>query len=300
VTLKQLRVLSAVLKTGSMTGAARELNVTPPAITLQMQLLEQFTGLPLIERAEDGTAPTAAGEKVLRTAQRIEALLGDCDQELGLLKGLKGGRVAVAVVSTAKYFAPHALASFREGYPDIDLRLMVGNRQETINCLRNLDADIAIMGRPPEELSLQREAIGNHPHIIIASPKHALSSRNRLCVHDLARENLLVREIGSGTRTLMERFFAENNFHPNVGMEIGSNETIKQAVMAGLGIAFISAHTVAAEVTAGRISMLAVEGLPLMRQWFVVRLRDKRLLPAGEALWHFLSKEGEKFLPATA
>ncbi|MDX2263983.1 MAG: LysR family transcriptional regulator [Hyphomicrobiales bacterium] len=297
ITLKQLRALAAVIKSGSMTGAARELNVTPPAITIQMQLLEAAIGMSLIERAGDGPLATQAGEKVLLAAQRIEAALADCEQELALLKGLKGGKVFVGVVSTAKYFAPRALAAFQKAHPLIEVRLSVGNRGDTIRALQNFSIDVAIMGRPPESMDVQREIIGPHPHIIVAPPEHPLIKKKRLTGKELGSETFLMREEGSGTRALTEKFFRDMDFKPRIGMEIGSNETIKQAVMAGLGISFISAHTVAAELASGRLIQLNVEGLPLMREWYAVRRADKRLLPAADAMWTFLASEGANFLP---
>ena len=299
VTLKHLRVLSAVTKMGSMAGAARRLNVTPPAITVQIQQLEQSVGLPLVERIGDKTTPTEAGQIMLRTAHRIEALLAECAGEIAQLKGVEGGRVSVGVVSTAKYFAPKALAAFRQKHPGVDVRLAVGNRQETIRALRDLELDLAIMGRPPENLDLESTVLGGHPHIIVAPAGHALTGR-KLTIADLAQETFFVRESGSGTRLLMERMFEQAGFNPIVGMEIGSNETIKQAVIAGLGIAFISAHTVAIEIADGRLTMLDVAGLPIVRDWFAVRLSDKAVMPAGQAMWSFLSAEGKEFLPQPA
>ncbi|MBI4723883.1 MAG: LysR family transcriptional regulator, partial [Rhodomicrobium sp.] len=175
LTLRQLRVLSAVTKTGSMAGAARQLNVTPPAITVQVQQLEQSAGLPLVERLGEGTTPTPAGEVILKTARRIEAILAECDQDSAQIKGIKGGRVSAGVVSTAKYFAPRALSAFTHQHPGVDLRLMVRNRQETIAALQDLTLDLAIMGRPPENLDLESAVLGVHPHIIIAPGNHPLA-----------------------------------------------------------------------------------------------------------------------------
>jgi LysR family transcriptional regulator for metE and metH len=297
VTLKQLRALAAVMKTGSMTGAARDLNVTPPAITIQMQLLEQAIGMPLIERASDGPVATNAGQLVLMAAQRIEAALADCEQELGMLKGLKGGKVSVGIVSTAKYFAPRAVAVFQRQHPGVEVRLAVGNREEIIRQLQSFSIDLAIMGRPPETMDVERVVIGDHPHYIIAAPDHPLAGRKKLLAEHLSEETFLVREAGSGTRLLMQRFLAETGFTPKIGMELGSNETIKQAVIAGMGLSFISGHTVAAEISDGRLVTLPVEGLPLVRQWYAVRRADKRMLPAAETMWLFLGSEGKSFLP---
>ncbi len=299
VTLRQFRILSAVIKTGSMAGAARQLNVTPPAITVQMQQLEGTAGLPIVERLGEGSVPTAAGEILLKTAHRIEAILAECDAEIAQLKGVKRGRVSVGVVSTAKYFAPRALAAFKQGHPEVELRLAVYNRRETIAALSDLSLDIAIMGRPPENLDLEAVALGDHPHIVVASGGHRLA-RSPITLASLANETFFIREPGSGTRMLMESLFREAGFTPTIGMEIGSNETIKQAVIAGLGIAFISAHTVACELADGRLSELKIEGLPIVRKWHAVRLREKTVMPAGEAMWRFLAAEGHLFLPQPA
>jgi LysR family transcriptional regulator, low CO2-responsive transcriptional regulator len=296
VTLRQLRILTAVTKTGSMAGAARQLHVTPPAITVQMQQLEETVGLPLIERLGEGTTPTGAGDILLRAAHRIEALLAECDQEIGQLKGIKGGRVTAGVVSTAKYFAPKALAAFKQQHPGVDLHLSVYNRQETIAALRDLALDMAIMGRPPEHLDLESAELGDHPHIVVAPRDHPLAGKP-VSIEGLAGETFFIREPGSGTRQLMEKLFLDRGFTPNIGMEIGSNETLKQAVIAGLGISFISAHTVAVELADGRLTELKVEGLPVVRKWYVVRLREKAVMPAAEAMWRFLVTEGHTFLP---
>jgi LysR family transcriptional regulator, low CO2-responsive transcriptional regulator len=296
LTLRQLRILSAVAKTGSMAGAGRQLHITPSAITIKMQELQEMAGLPLVKRIGERTIPTKAGEVLLRAAHRIEALLAECDHEIRQLKGIKGGRVAAGFVSSASYFALKALAAFRRHHPEVELRLAVGNRQETITALRGLALDLALIGRPPENLDLESVLLGDHPHIIVAPGGHPLAGKD-VTIQGLANETFFIRERGSGTRLLMEGLFQEAGFTPNAGMETGSNETIKQAVSAGLGIAFISAHTVACEIADGRLTALKVEGLPVVHKWYVVRLREKSVMPAAEAMWRFLASEGHLFLP---
>jgi len=296
-TLKQLRALTAVVRQGTFSAAAEALSVTPPAVTVQMKALEELAGLPLVERTREGLRPTDAGRVLLETASRIEAALEECGEALDALHGVVGGRVSVGVISTAKYFAPRALAVFSRGHPNIEMRLSVGNRGETVAALRDFQLDFAVMGRPPEEFKVSNQEIGAHPHIVIAPPDHPMVSRRRIALAKLADETFLLREEGSGTRTLMQRIFAKQDLSPNLGMEIGSNETIKQAVIAGLGIALISAHTVAAELGDGRLAKLDIVGLPVVRKWYVVRRREKTLLPAAQALWDFLVEEGARFLP---
>jgi DNA-binding transcriptional LysR family regulator len=297
VSLKQLRVVAAVAKTGKVLAAAEILGVTPPAVTLQLRLLEQSLGVPLFERSRDGMKLTSAGGHLMESILRIEAELASCAEGFNVMRGLKGGSVSIGVVSTAKYFAPAALGAFKRKHPDVELRLFVANREDTIRALAALELDIAIMGRGPENLDVRAGLLGDHPHIIVAPPDHGLAHKPRVNITDLSDETFLMREQGSGTRMLMERLFAEAGVVPHVAMEISSNETIKQAVMAGLGIAFISAHTVAAEIEMKRLVMLDVAGLPMLRQWWVVHNREKRLMPAPEALWTFLEREGRRFLP---
>jgi LysR family transcriptional regulator, low CO2-responsive transcriptional regulator len=254
--------------------------------------------LPLLQRTPAGMAPTDAGRALLLLSDRIEKALADCGQALDMLAGLSGGRVAIGAVSTAKYFAPFAMAAFSKRYPMIDLKLTIGNREEVMQALRDFSLDVAITGRPPPDLELEKRLIGDHPHLVVAPAGHPLAGGRPVAVSDLSRETFLIREPGSGTRALMEGLFQNAGVRPTIGMEISSNETIKQAVMAGLGIAFISLHTVASELKDGRLVVLPIEGLPIMRQWFVVRRADKVLLPPAQALMDFLGDEARHFLPA--
>jgi DNA-binding transcriptional LysR family regulator len=297
VTVKQLRLLAATARGGSFAAAAEACHVTPPAVTMQMHQLEAEIGLPLFERDGRGLRLTAAGKEVLGAAERVDAVLADCAAGLAELKSLAGGRVAVGVVSTAKYFAPQMLAAFARTHPGIDIELLIGNREETLAAFRDGRFDVAVMGRPPEGIEVESTLIGDHPQVIIAPPDHPLAKRRAIAAKDIAGETLLMRETGSGTRLLAERFLAKHHIKPRIGMEIGSNETIKQAVIAGLGIAFISAHTIASEVEDGRLVILDVAGLPEIRHWFVVRPATKRLMPAAGALRDFLVAEGRRFLP---
>lgn len=297
VTLKQLRVVAAIAKTGKITAAANDLGVTPPAVALQLKLLEDNVGLALFDRSHTGLRPTDAGVLVMEIESRIAATLDDCDNSLRQLKGLGRGRISVALVSTSKYFAPRALAAFARANPSIEFELLVGNRDETIKALTEFRADIAIMGRPPTRFKLEQQVIGDHPHVIIARPDHPLVGRKHLTLRSLMDDVFLLREAGSGTRILADKLFAKADVEPRVGMECGSNETIKQAVMAGLGFALISAHTIAAELADGRLAVLSVRGLPIIRKWYVLHMKTKRLLPASRALWTFLTTDGAHFLP---
>ncbi len=298
LTLKQLRALSAIGRTRKIVSAAKELNLTPPAVTLQLQQLEEETGFRLFDRASDGLRPTDAGQAMLDTAAQVWALIAACEDRLAALKGVSAGRVSVGVVSTAKYFAPNLVAAFAKAHPGVELRLRVGNRDDIILALREFQIDVAIMGTGPRDLPVEASLIGDHPLLIIAPPDHPLAGERRIPKARMTDEVFLTREEGSGTRTSMEVYLdGLPRRSGTLRIEMGSNETIKQAVMAGLGIAFISAHTVAAEIESGRLVSLDVEGLPVRRQWFVVRRADKAMMPAVEAFAAFLSKEGGRFLP---
>ncbi len=300
VTLKQLRLVSAAARGGSFAAAAQSCNVTAPAVTMQMQLLEAEIGLPIFERNGRALALTDAGREILNSANAIESAIEDCAAGLAKIKAIKGGRVTVGVVSTAKYFAPRMLAAFGRKYPGIDLELVVGNREETMADFVAGRFDVAVTGRPPDGIEVESALIGDHPHVLIAPVDHPLARRRAIDPKLIANETILVREPGSGTRQLTERFLARAGVKPKIGMEIGSNETIKQAVIAGLGIAFISAHTIEAEIEDGRLAMLDVVGLPEMRKWYVVRPAAKRLMPAAAALRNFLVSEGHASLPKIA
>lgn len=297
-TLRQLRAFAAMVRTGSVTRAANTLGVTPPAVTMQVQQLQDLVDLPLIERRGSEMSVTDAGRELVATVERIEAALADCAAVLADLAGADRGTVSIGVVSTAKYFAPRALAAFRLRHPGVKLRLSVGNRAEILKGLEHFAIDVAIMGRPPVELDVEAEVIGDHPHVVIAPPSHGLASRVDIAPRLLAAETFLVREPGSGTRSLMERFFSRTQIEPLIGMQIDSNETIKQAVIAGLGIAFLSGHTVGAELADGRLVALDVKGLPVIRQWHVVHLGQRRPIPAVRALIDFMIEQGGQFLPA--
>jgi molybdate transport repressor ModE-like protein len=299
VSIRQLRALAALSANGSITAAAAKLHLTQPAVTLQLRNLQALAGLPLVQRTGDGMLLTDAGREVLALSERIEAALAACATSLEMMAGKTGGRISIGAVSTAKYFVPFAISGFSRLHPEIEIKLTIGNRQEIGAALRGYDLDIAIMGRPPVDIEMDVHLIGDHPHVIIAPTGHRLARKPRLALTDLAGETFLTREPGSGTRGLMEQLFETAGVRPVIGMEMSSNETIKQAVIAGLGIAFISAHTVATELDERRLTMLDVVGLPIIRQWFVVNRKDKVLLPPAQAMRQFLGAQGAQFLPRT-
>jgi DNA-binding transcriptional LysR family regulator len=278
--------------------AANQLGLTGPAVTLQLKQLEEEVGLRLFDRTPNGMRPTAAGTAALEAAHVIQERLRVLEDEITAFKSGKRGTLKLGAVSTAKYFTPRLIAAFRKSHPDIDIELFIGNRAETIDALRHQTIDIALMGRPPRDVEVEAFLFGDHPLVIVAPPDHPLAKKRDISKEEIAAEKFLVREPGSGTRSSLEVFFADiPGKIDNLGTEMGSNETIKQAVMAGLGVAFISAHTIEQELQMGRLVILDVVGMPIRRQWFSVSRADRTPSPAMRVFQDFLYREGARYLP---
>ncbi|MDS4014475.1 MAG: LysR family transcriptional regulator [Candidatus Accumulibacter sp.] len=295
-TIRQLQIFVVAASHLSFARAAETLHLTHAAISLQIKQLEEVSGIPLFERIGKRVFLTEAGEILLDRARQILQLLKETDEALLALKGLQGGRIAVAVVSTAEYFAPGLLAEFRRRQPDVVISLRIDNRMTVNRLLAGNEVDLAIMGRPPAELDATATAFAPHPLVIVAGTDHPLRTAQNIAVEELAGETLIVRETGSGTRSAMEQFFNDHSVRPHIGMEMSSNEAIKQAVVAGLGITFISQHTLGLELSNQRLHILKVEGTPVMRRWHLVRHRSKHLTPALAAFWAFLLEYAPDYL----
>lgn len=297
ITLRQLRVFAAVARHLSFGKAAEEMHLTPPAVSMQIKELEQHVGLPLFDRGGRSVALTVTGEYLLVYARKVLATLKDAEDAVARLKGLQTGRLTIGMVSTAKYFIPRLMARFRSEHPGIEVRLAVGgNREQLVALLQSNEVDLAIMGRPPRELATRAEPFAVHPHVIVTPPDHPLARMGHAPAAALANYEFLIREPGSGTRAAMEKFFADHRLEPRVAMEMTSNETIKQAVMAGMGISLLSLHTIGLELDHGLIAAPETEGLPVMRRWHVVNNLSKTLSPAAEAFRYFILERGESFL----
>jgi len=300
VTVRQLRVFAAVAQQKSFTRAARELHLTQPAVSQQLKLLEAEVGMPLFEYVGRNLFLTAAGEELLRCADQVNEALRSASEALAAMRGLKRGILKLGAVSTAKYFTPSMLSAFTAEYPQVNIKFTVGNRAETIRQLADNEIDLVIMGRPPRELETIAEPFAKHPLVIIASPDHPLAgSQRKIPLKRLASENFVIREQGSGTRASMEHVFREHGVPIRASMEVESNETIKQAVMAGMGLGFISRHTVSLELATGKLVTLNVSGLPVVRDWYVIHLRDKSLSPITVAFRSFLLARGAQIIERT-
>ncbi len=297
VSFRQLEIFACVAKHLSFARAAEELHLTQPAVSMQIKELQAVVQLPLFERAGRAVRLTMPGEYLLVYARRVLATLREAQTAMAGLRGLKTGRMTIGMVSTAEYFLPRLLARFRSEHPAVELRLSVGsNREQLVRQLRDSEVDLAVMGRPPRELDARAEPFAVHPLAIIAAPEHALARRRKIAPKALESEAFIVREPGSGTRAAMEQFFRDSRIAPALATEMSSNETIKQAVIANMGLAFVSLHTVALELSVGQLVVLDVPGLPLMRRWHIVNIQAKPLSPAAEAFRYFVLEQGEGLL----
>lgn len=296
-TLRQLQVFEAVARQLSFSRAAAELHLTQPAVSMQIKLLEAHAGLPLFERMGKKIFLTEAGSELHQHSRVIAQQLRDADEALAALKGLSQGRLVITMVSTAKYFVPPLLARFLKQHPGVTVKLSANNREEVLKQLADNEVDLAIMGRTPEGMEAVVDAFARHPHVVIAAPGHPLANKRRIPLARLAKETFLIREPGSGTRGLLERLFAEHRLPLNVSMEMASNETIKQAVQAGMGISLLSLHTIELELKTRHLAVLDVQGLPIVRDWHVVHLAAKRLSPVAQAFRAFLLSTAGKLLP---
>ena len=296
---RQLRVFVEVAHNGSMARAAAALHLTPPAVSMQIKDLETQVGLPLFDRAGRKLSLSTAGEYFLVHARRLLAALKDTDDAMARLKRLEHGLLTIGLVSTAKYFVPQLLARFHEEHPGVDVRLrVVGNRGELVALMQAGEVDLSVMGRAPKEIHTRSESFAAHPLVFVAPPGHPLLRGGPHAVNELAPYPIIAREHGSGTRAAMQKFFDERRFEPRLAMEMSSNETIKQAVMAGLGLSFLSLHTMGLELRSGLLALLDITDAPVMRLWNVVHLSSKLLSPAAEAFRYFMLEQAEAHLRA--
>ena len=295
-TFRQLRVFSEVARQLSFAKAARALHLTPPAVTMQVRELEGHVGMPLFDRSGRSVTLTTAGEYMLVFTRKMLATLKDAEDTAARLLKLEVGTLTIGMVSTAKYFLPHLLAQFRREHEGIEIRLAVGNREQLVQMLHANEVDIAIMGRPPKELATRAEPFAAHPHVFVAPVGHPLTQAGPLTPEALRGQGFILREEGSGTRAALEKFLLQARVEPRVTMEMASNETIKQAVIAGMGLSFLSLHTLGLELDNRLIALLPIEGAPVVRAWNVVHTLAKLLSPAAEAFRYFVLEHGEDYL----
>ncbi len=293
VTLHQLQVFEAIARFGSFTRAAEELFLTQPTISQQMKQLTKAVGMPLFELIGKRLYLTDAGKEVLSVCQDISERLSVLDMTLADMKGLKQGNLKLAVTTTAKYFVPRVLGQFRQCYPGIKIFLKVTNRKRLLERLNeNLD-DLYILGQPPDNLDITLCPFVENPLVAIAPSNHPLAQQKNIPVGQLAQESFIMRESGSGTRMAVESFFAQNNVTLKVEMEIGSNEAIKQAIVGGLGVSVLSRYVLALEGIQGPLTILDVEGFPLLLNWYILYPASKQLSIVAHTFLEYLLDKGK-------
>jgi LysR family transcriptional regulator, low CO2-responsive transcriptional regulator len=299
VTFRQLRLFLALAETGSVSGAARAMHVTQPTASMQLREITESVGLPLYEVVSRRVHLTEAGLQLAATARAVAGEWEAFRQNIDAMRGLTRGRLRVAVVSTAKYFVPRLLGTFCSKHPEIEISLEVLNRDGVVARLRdNLD-DLYVMSMPPADMDLADQVFMPNPLVLIARSAHPLTRQRGIALADLKSQRFILREPGSGTRMAVDRAFARMRFRPDLRLELGSNEAIKEAVAGGLGVAVISRHALHGQDREYGVSVLDVQGFPLHSQWHVVHPRTKRLSPIAQVFRaHLLGQADTRGAPA--
>ena len=294
LTLRQFRVFEAVARRLSFSRAAEELHLSQPSVSMQVRGIEAILGVPLTEQLGKKIFLTDAGREVLYASQAITARLDDLQANLAQLQSVGSGRLNLAVTSTVNAVTTDILVRFRSKHPGVAVHLDVSNRAEVLGLLAANHTDLAIMGQVPADLGLEANRFMDNPLVVIAPPDHPLAGKKNVSIDDVAAESFLVREAGSGTRRAMERFFAAQGYEIHSSMEMSSNEAIKQAVQAGLGLGIISLQTLEMELALKRLAVIRVSNFPIMRHWYIVHRTNKRLSPVAQAFKAFLLDSKQK------
>lgn len=296
VTLRQLRTFEAVARHLSFTRAAEDLHLTQPAVSMQIKQLEGATGLPLFEQVGKRIFLTEAGHEMERYSRSILSTLKEAELVFDELRGLKHGHLNIAVASTANYFVPQLLAEFCRRFPGVQVSLGVTNREGLLEALDDNTTDLVIMGKPPERIEVESEVFMENPLVAIAPPSHPLAGEKAIPLSRLQEETFLIREKGSGTRSATERFFIDHGLSLSSTMEMSSSESIKQGVQAGLGLGLLSMHTLEMELALKRLTVLDVQELPIIRNWYVMHRSGKRLSAVAQSFHAFVKDEAAEIL----
>ena len=294
-TLRQLEILLAVQDHGSISAAAKALHLTQPTVSMQMKKLTDAIGTPLYDVSQRRVVFTDAGLAMTNTAVEVLDCFARLDRSLHSMRELKTGTLRLAVVNTSQYFIPHLLGPFCERYPGVDIQLKVGNRQQTIERLKQKIDDFYVFSHPPQDPDTNSIEFLDNPLVAVAHEDHPLASRKRLCLKDILEEPFLIREQGSGTRHAVEEFLRRNQVDLNIKMTIESNEAIKHSVMSKLGISILSAHTLTYGGQQG-LAKLPVRELPIDSHWFFVWSKSKRQTVIASEFLKYVQAEGRDLL----
>jgi DNA-binding transcriptional LysR family regulator len=289
-TFRQLEIFESIARLGSFTRASEELFLSQPTVSMQMKKLAENVGAPLIEQVGKKVHLTADGQELAQATREIFGILDRYTMSVDERRGLKQGKLSLMAITTASYFAPRLLGEFVKLYPGIDVSLRVTNKEQVLASIaENLD-DLYFLGQPPEDIDVVATPIMDNPIVVLAAPDHPLAHK-KIPLQRLAREPWLMRERGSGTRIAIERRFAEHGITIHPRLELGSNEAIKQAILAGLGISALSRHTLT--LNQGQFAVLDVEGFPILRHWYAVYPAGRQLSVVARAFLDYLLGRGE-------
>ncbi|MCE2781527.1 LysR family transcriptional regulator [Limnohabitans sp.] len=298
VTFRQLRLFLALAETGSVSAAAKVMHVTQPTASMQLKEMSLSVGLALYEVIGKKINLTDVGKELAVTARAVAQTWDAFEQNVDAAKGLSRGKLRVAVVSTAKYFMPHLIGSFCTKHPAIDVSLEILNRDGVVHRLReNLD-DLYIMSMPPKDMDLGDEAFMPNPIVLIAPNADPLAKRTQISLHELTQRRFIVREKGSGTRMAADQFFRKMKFRPDVRLELGSNEAVKESVAGGLGLGVVSRHALHGHKKENGVSVIDIEGFPVSSAWHIVYPASKKLSPLALAFKkHMIQEVGRRKWP---
>lgn len=279
ITFRQLRLFLALAETGSVSAAAKLMHVTQPTASMQLKDITESVELPLYEVVSKKIYLTDMGKELAVTARAVAQSLDSFEQNVDAVKGLSRGKLKVSVASTAQYFMPRLVGSFCKRYPEIDVSLEIINRDGVVQRLRDNMDDIYIMSKPPSDLDLADEVFMPNPIVVIASTSDPLLKRTSVLLSDLSKSRFILREKGSGTRMTVDQFFSKKKFRPDIRLELGSNEALKESVAAGLGLGLVSSHALHGHIKEHGVSMIDVKGFPLPSAWHIVHPARKKLSP---------------------
>lgn len=289
ITLRQLETFAAVARLGSFSRAAEALHLTQPAVSIQIRQLAETVGMPLFDQSGRALRLTAAGDELLATTRRLDDIWNRFESAIDELRGLKRGKLRVALVTTAKYFLPRMLGAFCKRYPDISIELEIANRDRVVERLRNNEDDLYVMSYPPDDLDIVVHPFLDNEMVVLAPLGHWAAER-RVSLAELGDEPFLLREPGSGSRRAIDDFARQAGIKLRVRLALGSNEALLELAGTGMGLAVISRHALGERLDGEGLVILDVEGFPLHRPWNLVHLRQKILpVPARAFLDEMLT-----------
>lgn len=294
-TLHQLRIFETVASEGSVTGAAKKLHMTQPAVSIQLKQLQDHFGIPLTEIIGRKLYLTDAGKELYSRIRTINAELTIMETRLDEIRGAIRGKLHFSVVSTGKYFMPSILGRYKTLYPGIELQMEVSNRFTTFQHLKDNDTDFAVVSIPPKDLPVESLPIMSNPLVMAAPPGFVNETSGPIPFRSLQDQPFLIREKGSGTRLILLDLIQKNRIEPNIAFELATSEAIKQAVMAGLGISLLSKFSIKSELQSGEIQVLNVENFPLVNTWQVIWRKGRNFSPAARTFLEFLESEKTHF-----